>query len=142
MSRIHVKNLPRLRLTDLLRRRKTALRSYLNEFGITTYEGLLARCERMGVAPPEREDFEKVVVVRVSSPPEGVVVLEAPKVIKESTGEVIDVDAEDAQHGEVVVLTEPGQIDGLLAVQSGALKGPTKKARKKKEGHQQGNANE
>ena len=141
MSRIYVKNLPRLKLTDLLRRRKTTLKSLLDEFGITTYEGLLARCERMGVAPPTMEQFMATSPPVVNSPPEGVLVLEAPRVIRESDGKAFNPDVEPLPTIEVIVVTEPGQAERLLAEPLEALDGLTKKARKKKES-QSGTINE
>lgn len=92
-GRYTLKNQPRLRLADLLRRRRMQLQQFLAEFGITTYEGLCERCRRMGVAPPELQDFEAVIppTAKVNNPTEGVVVLEAPPVIAESTGQEIDV---------------------------------------------------
>jgi len=89
MSRIKVKNLPKLKLSDLLRRRKTTLNIFLKEFGITTYESLFERCDRMGVEAPSMDEFLSVNQPIVNNPAEGVVVLEAPPVIKESTGKEI-----------------------------------------------------
>jgi hypothetical protein len=90
-GRFEPKNQPRLNLKDLLRRRKMTLMQFLSEFGITTYEGLAIRCDRMGVTPPSQQDFNAVIPpeVYVNSPTEGVVVLEALPVIAESTGEVL-----------------------------------------------------
>lgn len=78
MTRIHLKNLPKIKLTDLLRRRKMTLKQLLDEHGITTYQGLVIRCASMGVAPPEERDFTSLVPVpRASNPQEGIVVLKA-----------------------------------------------------------------
>lgn len=89
-----LKNQPRLRLADLLRRRRMTLRQFLSEFGITTYEALCIRCRRMGVVAHSQEEFEQVIpaIVHVNSPTEGVVVLEPPPVIAEQTGQPLDVD--------------------------------------------------
>lgn len=89
MSKIKVKNLPRLKLEDLLRRRKTTLAKHMKEFGITTYEGLLERCSRMGVEPPSQQQFLSVAPTVVNNPQEGVVVLEAPPVIEEASGKKV-----------------------------------------------------
>lgn len=89
MSIVRLKNLPGLKLTDLLRRRKKTLEKFINEFGITTYESLLSRCERIGVVPPSVEDFEEIVTRPVTSPTEGIVVLNAPPIISEHTGKVV-----------------------------------------------------
>ena len=82
--------MPRLKLADLLKRRKMTLKQFLQEFGITTYDGMLIRCHRMGVEPPTEVDYALTMPPRVSSPTEGVVVLEAPEVIDELTGKSID----------------------------------------------------
>ena len=78
-------------LENLLRRRRSSLKEFVTNSGVTTYEFLLERCERMGVAPPSRHTFESIVPPVVnSSPTEGVIVLESPPLISESTGEEID----------------------------------------------------
>ena len=114
------------------------LRQLLDEFGITTYEGLLSRCERMGVAAPDNKEFAAADPPVVNSPTEGVVVLEAPRVVKESTGKYIDPDVPVVDPIDVVVLTEPGQFEQLLSTalteQIGPTEGSTKKLRKKKDG--------
>jgi len=75
--KIVLKNTPKLKLIDLLRRRKMSLKTLCTEFGITTYEGLVIRCNRMGVAEVPEEEFNAAVgTLRVTSPTEGVVVLE------------------------------------------------------------------
>lgn len=90
-----LKNTPKLKLGDLLRRRKSNLKQFLHEFGITTYEGLVSRCVRMGVNPPHEDEFKKTLQVSespilVNNPQEGVVVLEPPPIIKENTGQKIE----------------------------------------------------
>jgi hypothetical protein len=92
MSIVRLKNLPGLKLTDLLRRKKKTLEKFINEFGITTYESLLSRCDRIGVVAPSLEDFEEIVTRPVSSPMEGVVVLRAPPVVNEHTGKIVSDD--------------------------------------------------
>jgi len=92
MSIVRLKNLPGLKLTDLLRRKKKTLEKFINEFGITTYESLLARCDRIGVVAPLLEEFEEIVTRPVSSPMEGVVVLKAPPVVNEHTGKIVSDD--------------------------------------------------
>lgn len=85
--------MPRLKLADLLRRRKMSLVQLLGEFGITTYAGLVVRCERLGVMPPSEDDFTSAFVDRskpVNNPQEGVVVVEAPPVLDEISGKEID----------------------------------------------------
>ena len=90
MGIVKLKNLPGLHLNDLLRRKKTSLAQFINDFGISTYEGLKARCERIGVISPTLEQFEQVVPQHVNSPTEGVVVLEPPPIVHEHTGKIIE----------------------------------------------------
>ena len=88
MGIVKLKNLPGLRLTDLLRRKKTTLTKFMNDFGISTYEGLKERCERIGVSTPSKEQFESVMPKHISSPTEGVLVLEPlPEQEKEAAAE-------------------------------------------------------
>lgn len=74
-------------LTDLLRRRRTDLKNFLSETGIVTYELLKTRCSSMGVVPPPEADFKAAlgnpVTHNLSSPTEGIVVLEAPPEVPE-----------------------------------------------------------
>lgn len=80
--RLQKKSYSRICLLDLLRRRKTSLKKFLNEFGIISYELLKIRCNSMGVIPPSEEDFSAVigspVMHGLSSPTEGIVVLDSP----------------------------------------------------------------
>jgi hypothetical protein len=62
MSVVRLKNLPVLKLSDLLRKRRKTLKQFIDELGISNYEALCARCQRIGVAPPTAEDFDKVIV--------------------------------------------------------------------------------
>ena len=117
MSRIQVKNLPRLKLSDLLRRRKMSLRQFLDEFGITTYETLSIRCDRMGVAVPDEKDFITIAPAPVNSPTEGVLVLE-PEPIPQQAVE---------QEPEQPVDTIPVVDDDVTK----SLDGFTKKSKKK-----------
>lgn len=95
MTRIHLKNEPKLRLADLLKRRKTTLKLFLDAHGISTLEGLKELCHRLGVQSPTPEEFHAVVphVPVVSHPQEGVVVIEPLPVIDAETGRRIDIDA-------------------------------------------------
>lgn len=119
MSRIYLKNLPRLKLTDLIHRRRMTLRRLMDEYGIITYASLVSRCERLGVQEPTLEEYEIAMPALVTSQSEGVVVLEAPQSVP-------------ADHE----LTEPlatgtGQDDDPLVTPDGL----TKKLRKRKDGH-------
>lgn len=119
--KIRINNMPKLRLVDLLKRRKMTLRQLLDEFGITTYEGLLIRCTRMGVLPPDEPEFDDVFTVKhvVNNPTEGIVVLEPPNVIGDATGNVIDVDAQ-AEHDVVdetsVVEQQSGSVSTAMVL--------------------------
>lgn len=142
--RVVVKNMPKLKLSDLLRRRKMTLRALLDEFGITTYGGLLVRCDRMGCAPPTEAEFRVAYPTGpVNSPQEGVVVLEPPPVIDDISGRKIDPEAPAVP--EVKVITEPlGQLlpreFEVVGAETAPLEEPTepsqKKPRKKKEATQ------
>jgi len=80
-------NLPAISLVDLLRKRKMTLEKFVNEFGLASFESLKIRCERMGVAPPSEELYNSVKsTVVVNSPPDGILVMEAPKFIAENSG--------------------------------------------------------
>lgn len=77
-----------LKLTDVLRKKKISLDKFIKDFGINSYESLKMRCERMGVVPPAESKFNEIKGGEfVNSPTEGILVLEAPKVINEKTGE-------------------------------------------------------
>lgn len=97
MSKVTVKNMPRLRLSDLLKRRKMTLEGFLQDSGVQTYEALVNRCNRLGCLPPLREEYRQLRPVIVNSPQDGVVVLEAPPLIEESTGKNLDLPVEDEQ---------------------------------------------
>lgn len=93
--RLQKKSLSKVSLLDQLRRRKTTLEKFLAESGIVTYELLLSRCKSIGVVPPTEEQFSKArgnsPTPTVSSPTEGIVVLEPPvsaRLVSESGGKV------------------------------------------------------
>lgn len=91
MSKFQIKKLPPIKLTDLLKKRKTNLKNYLASSGITTYVTLQQKCNSLGVSAPSEAEFHDAVDVVVSSPQEGVVVLDPPTLLKDS-GEKIQVD--------------------------------------------------
>jgi len=80
--RLQKRSISKVSLLDLLRRRRTTLTKYLEETGIVTYELLKTRCASSGLLPPSEEQFLKArgnpVVASLSSPTEGVVVVETP----------------------------------------------------------------
>lgn len=66
-----------IRLESLLRRRKTSLETWVREAGIVTYSGLVERCSRMGVVPPEQAAFERIIpAASANDPAEGLIVIE------------------------------------------------------------------
>jgi hypothetical protein len=75
-----------------LKKRKTNLKSFLNSSGIVAYSTLVQKCEKMGVSPPSEEDFKNLVGDAVSSPQEGVVVLDSPLLVNDK-GDKINVDS-------------------------------------------------
>lgn len=140
MPRITVKNLPRLKLSDLLRRRKMTLDWFINESGVQTYEALCARCHRLGVQPPPESAWKELRPETVSSPSDGIVVLDPPEVTEESTGRRIDPDAPVTVPGVEVVTEkkmkaeEPKPDDGKDAkAATTAPKSPRRGRRRKKE---------
>lgn len=85
---------PQLRLADVLRRRRSTLKTLVSEIGLTTYTGLSIWCDRMGMVPPSQEEFDAIFPpeAKVNSPQEGVIVLPAPPLISESSGRPIEID--------------------------------------------------
>lgn len=81
-----------IKLEDLLRRRKSNLKTFLKERGITNYASLQQVCSRLGVAVPTPEAFDVVMPSYVSDPTAGVVVVPPLDVVIESTGERENVD--------------------------------------------------
>ena len=99
--RLQKKSYSRLNLGDLLRRRRSTLRSFLDETGIVTYELLKIRCESMGVVPPPESDFNEAkgnsTIYSVSSPTEGIVVLDALEPLNDDVKTVQNTTEENPQ---------------------------------------------
>lgn len=139
MALIKVKNLPRLKLADLLRRRKMSLPQLLSGFGITTYAGLVNHCNRIGVLPPSESEF-KVASPNppVNNPQEGVVVLgPLPEYyVDEISGKRIDPAApvlpEVKVVTDIVIAADDTDVVPYLTVPEG----PQKKSRRRKEATQ------
>lgn len=93
--RLHERSISKVTLLNVLKRRKSNLKRFLEETGIVTYELLLTRCDSMGVIPPEEQEFldatgaEAKGTATVSSPAEGLIVLDPPKIINELTGQQV-----------------------------------------------------
>ncbi len=133
MSNIRVKNVPRLGLSDLLRRRKMTLGTFMHEFGITTYEALSLRCKRLGVQPPSLDDYASIHVPVVSNPTEGLIVLRAEQEQSPDEGIEQKQDYEIVASGLINITLQPPSPSAEPAER--ALEGPQKKQRKKKEGY-------
>ena len=58
--RIRLPPQPKLRLVDLLRRRRMTLQDWLKENVVNTYDDLLAWCQRVRVAPPSPEEWDEM----------------------------------------------------------------------------------
>lgn len=78
MSKVVVRNLPQIKLSDLLRRRKSNLKKFVNDLGISTYDSLKENCTRIGVQPPLEDEWLKVRDDFVTSPTEGIIVIDPP----------------------------------------------------------------
>jgi hypothetical protein len=89
---VRLKNLPRLRLADLLRRRKMTLGQFVKELGITSYGALCERCGALGVAQPTEKEYGQVAPIATSQQ-DGVIVLEPIPFTDDLTGRTIDPDA-------------------------------------------------
>ena len=85
---VNIKNMPRLRLADLLRRRKMTLAQFVDESGIQAYGAMIDRCRALGVQPPTEQEYLVVVPVPVSVQQDGVVVVEAPPEPEEAQQEL------------------------------------------------------
>lgn len=83
MSKVVVRNLPQIKLSDLLRRRKSNLKKFVNDLGISTYESLKENCTRIGVQPPLEDEWLKVRDDFVTSPTEGIIVIDPPDFLKD-----------------------------------------------------------
>jgi hypothetical protein len=103
---VKIKNVPRLALSNLLRRRKMSLHQFLTESGIHAYVALVNKCNEIGVQPPSEAEYHAVVPKTVSSPQDGIVVLEPIPVVDDLTGRRIDPDAPVTLPG-VEVVTDP-----------------------------------
>jgi len=133
-GRIILKNQPRLTLAALLRRRRTTLKAFIAELGVSTYTALDIWCGRTGVVPPTLAEFEACVppTQKVNSPQEGVIVLEAPPVLDEISGRPIDPEAPTEPGVEVLTQSR----NALVQLNDGpdeTLEGTQKKRRQKKE---------
>lgn len=123
MSKFTIKKLPPIKLVDLLKKRKTNLKKFLETYGIVAYSTLQQKCDSLGVSPPSEQEFKENVNSSASSPQEGIVVLDPPSLVKETTGELISVDDLSSVH------------ESLDAIDNNTIKEPqiTKVSKKNKE---------
>ena len=92
MANYRIKGLPKIKLTNLLKKRRTTLKEFLKNSGIASYQTLLSKCEKMGVESPSEVDFNLALGNVVSSPQEGLLVLDSPSLVKDSSGDQIQVE--------------------------------------------------
>jgi len=135
--RLHQRSISKVTLLNVLRRRKSSLKKFLQETGIVTYELLKTRCDSMGVIPPEEDDFLKASGVEsadlprtVSSPAEGLIVLEPPDLVKENTGESFDLSTTSDQESEESDVQE-SDVEIQEAVSQNSQEESSKKKKKK-----------
>ena len=94
-----VKNLPQLSLADLLKRKKMTLKKFIEDSGAQTYVALVTRCDRIGVLPPTEAEYRVVMPDVVSSPSDGLIVLQ-PLVVDEEPIEPVVEDSEKPKRGK------------------------------------------
>lgn len=132
--RLLKKNISRVTLNDLLRRKRTTLSKFIKDNGIVTYDLLVNRCNSMGVVSPTEEEFNTITgndkLYSVSSPTEGVVVLDPPAIISDYSGKIIP-DVTDVVKIDIVESTSNDQTD-LLAVDDSQETTTDYKKKKKK----------
>lgn len=92
MSTFVLKGQPALKLNDLLRKRKTTLKKFITETGITSYGRLQEKCQKLGVSAPTEDEFKTIMPEHVTQQQEGIVVLDPPPLLKETTGQKIEID--------------------------------------------------
>lgn len=102
------------------------LRQLLDEFGITTYDSLIERCNRMGVAPPTEDEFLVVAPSPVNNPPEGVFVIE----VEATEQQVVTDQSNQKDHIDMTVAIEE-KLASVNEVQD--LEASQKKQKKKKD---------
>lgn len=118
MSQFRVRGLPPIRLQDLLKKRRTNLKDFLKNTGVATYATLEQKCQKLGVSPPTEEEFNSALGAVVSSPQEGIIVLDPPNLTKD-TGEKIGVDELAEQHQQ--------EADPAASTETSSKKKTTKK---------------
>lgn len=82
MTHVKINNKPKLTLGNLLKRRKTKLKDFLKDLGLTSYPALVRYCETNGIEEPSETEFKKNSEL-VTDPSEGIIVLEAVSSLQE-----------------------------------------------------------
>ncbi len=77
-----------LTLLDLLKRRKTTLKSWMKETGYGTHRAVVEYCHSLGVISPSEEEFNRLNLDHVTDQANGIVVVE----VKEQRSRVHTVD--------------------------------------------------
>lgn len=102
--RLQQKSLSKINLVDLLRKKRSNLENFLNETGIFSYELLVSRCASIGVVPPTELEFLKTrgnsPTPMVSSPTEGIVVLEA--IEADDPASLLELEADSIEEGREI----------------------------------------
>ena len=78
-----------LKLTDLLRRRKSDLDEFITQSGVQTYEALVILCNKTGVIAPTIDEWLEARPGPVTSQQDGCLVLEPIRYIDEKSGDDI-----------------------------------------------------
>jgi hypothetical protein len=77
--RLQQKSISRISLSDILRKKRSTLKDFLDTNGIASYELLVSRCGSLGVSAPSELEFLEAkgnpVTPEFSSPTEGIVVI-------------------------------------------------------------------
>lgn len=92
--KITVKNIARLSLFDLLKRRKTKLEFFVSEMMISSYDALVSHCEMLGVQPPTVEECLDLFQVKQPSLPQEEVIV-SPSVSEQETQEYSSLQEEE-----------------------------------------------
>lgn len=91
-----VKNVPKIKLIDLLRKRKLTLHKFVTDAGISCYTSLLERCHTLGVLPPTEVEYTSLFPITVTSQDDGIIIV----------GEHVDLDV-------IRIENEPTEIESL-----------------------------
>lgn len=126
--RLHQRSISKVTLVNVLKRRKTNLKNFLSETGIVTYELLKTRCDSMGVIPPDEVEFleatgtDATKPAAISSPAEGLIVLDPPKILNELTGKESELTTHFASEN-----TEPSDVTEQVIFDDSSSKKKKKK---------------